>query len=156
MSAQPETYPTPEHGWTCFHCGEHFAGDASGQYHARQHFGRTPDDTPVCKMRVPGEYHLLRALRAAEEQLRGYRAEDSDMHRAMSAMQADHATALRREEELGYARGVRDRTAEFKNFHRLLCERFGYGHDNLDWQRDQLSLIEHIASLLPQNHDDAT
>jgi hypothetical protein len=35
---------------------------------------------------------------------------------------------------------------EFKNFHRLLCERFGYVHDPLDWQRDQLSLIEHIAS----------
>ncbi len=34
---------------------------------------------------------------------------------------------------------------EFKNFHRLLCERFGYGHDEVDWQRDQLSLIEWIA-----------
>ncbi|HFO1336927.1 TPA: hypothetical protein ACHIU4_004690 [Pseudomonas aeruginosa] len=35
--------------------------------------------------------------------------------------------------------------ASFKNFHRLLCERFGYTHDEKDWQRDQLSLIEHIA-----------
>lgn len=34
----------------------------------------------------------------------------------------------------------------FKNFHRLLCERFGYGHDEKDWLRDQLSLIEHIAA----------
>jgi hypothetical protein len=33
----------------------------------------------------------------------------------------------------------------FKNFHRLLCKRFGYVHDEKDWQRDQLSLIEHIA-----------
>ena len=33
----------------------------------------------------------------------------------------------------------------FKNFHRLLCERFGYGHDEKDWQRDQVSLIEFIA-----------
>lgn len=33
----------------------------------------------------------------------------------------------------------------FKNFHRLLCERFGYGHDEVDWERDQLSLIEWIA-----------
>lgn len=39
-----------------------------------------------------------------------------------------------------------DNKAEFKNFHRLLCERFGYGHDPVDWQRDQLSLIEHIAN----------
>lgn len=34
--------------------------------------------------------------------------------------------------------------AEFKNFHRLLCDRFGYGHDAVHWQRDQLSLIEFI------------
>jgi hypothetical protein len=34
---------------------------------------------------------------------------------------------------------------DFKNFHRLLCERFGYTHDERDWRRDQLSLIEHIA-----------
>ncbi|HIH2744935.1 TPA: hypothetical protein ACYLN4_000601 [Burkholderia lata] len=38
--------------------------------------------------------------------------------------------------------------ADFKNFHRLLCERFGYVHDEVDWQRDQLSLIEHIARQL--------
>jgi hypothetical protein len=42
-----------------------------------------------------------------------------------------------------------DRSAElwsaFKNFHRLLCERFGYVHDEKDWDRDKLSLIEHIA-----------
>lgn len=36
---------------------------------------------------------------------------------------------------------------EFQNFHRLLCKRFGYGHDPVDWRRDQLSLIEHIARL---------
>ena len=38
---------------------------------------------------------------------------------------------------------------QFKNFHRLLCERFGYVHDEHDWRRDQLSLIEHIAKRLP-------
>lgn len=37
----------------------------------------------------------------------------------------------------------------FKNFHRLLCERFGYGHDEKDWRRDQLSLIEFIAAKIP-------
>lgn len=35
--------------------------------------------------------------------------------------------------------------AEFKNFHRLLCNRFGIHHDEVHWKRDQLSLIEHIA-----------
>ena len=34
---------------------------------------------------------------------------------------------------------------EFKNFHRLLCERFGYVHDEVHWKRDQLSVIEWIA-----------
>lgn len=38
----------------------------------------------------------------------------------------------------------------FKNFHRVLCERFGYAHDERDWRRDQISLIEHIASRLAQ------
>lgn len=36
---------------------------------------------------------------------------------------------------------------QFKNFHGRLCERFGYVHDELDWKRDQVSLIEWIAKL---------
>ncbi|QAY93667.1 ead/Ea22-like family protein [Pseudomonas sp. ACM7] len=36
--------------------------------------------------------------------------------------------------------------AGFKNFHRSLCTRFGYYHDDIDWQRDQVSLEEHIAT----------
>jgi len=36
--------------------------------------------------------------------------------------------------------------ANFKNFHRSLCERFGYFHDEIDWQRDLVSLEEHIAT----------
>ena len=36
--------------------------------------------------------------------------------------------------------------AGFNNFHRSLCERFGYFHDEIDWQRDQVSLEEHIAT----------
>ncbi len=36
-------------------------------------------------------------------------------------------------------------TEAFQNFHRLLCARFGYVHDERDWRRDQLSLVEHIA-----------
>lgn len=35
---------------------------------------------------------------------------------------------------------------QFKNFHRLLCERFGYMHDEKDWKRDQVSLIEWIVT----------
>lgn len=35
---------------------------------------------------------------------------------------------------------------EFKNFHRLICEASNYGHDDIDWKRDQLSLAEHIRT----------
>ncbi len=35
--------------------------------------------------------------------------------------------------------------AAFKNFHRALCARFGYTHDEKDWRRDLVSLEEHIA-----------
>ncbi len=40
---------------------------------------------------------------------------------------------------------VQNNDHEFKNFHRVLCERFGYTHDEVDWKRDQISLIEWIA-----------
>lgn len=36
----------------------------------------------------------------------------------------------------------------FKNFHRSLCERFGYTHDELYWWRDLVSLEEHIAKVM--------
>lgn len=42
---------------------------------------------------------------------------------------------------------------DFKNFHRLLCERFGYVHDEKFWWRDQLSLIEFITSKIPTEHE---
>jgi len=51
-------------------------------------------------------------------------------------------TLLEAADRIGALEGER---AEFQNFHRLLCERFGYVHDPFDWKRDQLSLIEHIA-----------
>ena len=40
MSDTPEgTYPKPEHGWTCFWCGELF----TDYYAARKHFGKYPN-----------------------------------------------------------------------------------------------------------------
>lgn len=60
---------------------------------------------------------------------------------------AQHAASVARWAEM-FNRVEQERDAalaSFKNFHRLLCERFGYTHDEKDWQRDQLSLIEHIA-----------
>lgn len=34
--------------------------------------------------------------------------------------------------------------AVFKNFHKNLCSRFNYSHDEQDWSRDLASLEEHI------------
>jgi len=92
--------------WRCFHCGETFT--LLQKRWAAEHFGRSELDTPVCLMRVSGEGSLLTALRNAQEELDRRRAEDSDVIRAMHAMSADHAAALRREEERGYERGLRD------------------------------------------------
>lgn len=96
--------------WRCFHCGETFT--LAQKRWAGEHFGRSECDTPVCMMRVPGEAALLTALRNAQQELERYRAEDSDLMRAIWSMQADHTTALRREEERGYERGLRDARAE--------------------------------------------
>lgn len=38
--------------------------------------------------------------------------------------------------------------SEFKNFHRMVCESAGYHHDEIDWKRDQASLVNHIESKL--------
>lgn len=52
---------------------------------------------------------------------------------------------------------VAELEAEFKNFHRSLCDRFGYGHDEIDWRRDLVSLEEHIAAqLAPRAPEDDT
>lgn len=92
--------------WRCFHCGDTFT--KAQEAHARTHFGDDCGATPVCLIRTAGEHALLDALRAADRALTSYRAEDSRIMRAMSSMQADHAVALRRVEEDGYNKGVRD------------------------------------------------
>ena len=111
-----DTYPTPEHGWVCFHCGEAFTGDFAGAQEARQHFGALPDAIPGCRLRMrAGEKSLLRRIRWLEVQLSTLRnrvaSEDTDKDREMYSMSADHARALIREEQKGYERGVRDARA---------------------------------------------
>jgi hypothetical protein len=48
-----------------------------------------------------------------------------------------------------------EETRQFKNFHRNLCERFNYCHDEIDWKRDQASLEEHIAEARKGLHSEA-
>lgn len=99
----------PVHGWRCWHCDEVFADRNS----ARLHFGSTPSEEPGCIRQVSdGDLGLLRALRKAEAELARYRVEDSDKDREISRLIADHAAALRQEEERGYGRGVREGMSE--------------------------------------------
>lgn len=96
-----------EKNWRCFHCDDVFHTEME----ARNHFGSTESSEPACRIKLAGEFSLLRALRNAEDELARYRLEDSDVLRAMHSMQSDHAQALRREEEKGYERGLRDARA---------------------------------------------
>ena len=41
-----ETYPMPEGGWVCFHCGKRFLRPGP----ARLHFGDEPSSTAACLM----------------------------------------------------------------------------------------------------------
>jgi hypothetical protein len=101
-----DAYSAPEHGWTCFHCGETFKTPGA----ARDHFGVTPNAEPGCliKVQLGGERGLLMALRKAETLLARYMEEDTDLYRALHSMQGRHCDALMCAEDSGYARGLKD------------------------------------------------
>ncbi len=94
--------------WRCFHCGDSFTKEQFA--HAREHFGRDEGETPVCLMRVPGESGLIAALRKAQDELANWRAESDPLTRAIECQAADYEQRLIREEEKGYARGLKDYT----------------------------------------------
>jgi hypothetical protein len=83
--------------WRCFHCDEVFTDAAE----ARAHFGDTLYRDSACQ--IPVE-----RFREIEQEITRYRLEDTDLHREMQRLTAEHAVALRREEEKGYARGLKD------------------------------------------------
>jgi hypothetical protein len=114
ISDDPNLLGVPASGWTCFHCGEHFPSTFAGQRNALAHFGPQPSDEPGCVMQLGAEdKKILQRFRWVEEELARYRAEDSDKDREMAALRSDHAQALIREEEKGYAKGVRDSRRQF-------------------------------------------
>ena len=96
-----ETYPTPINGWTCFHCGEHFVPTFAGWQAARNHFGDSVRGDAFCQ-------YTAKQVRALEDLLKRYQNEDTDLHREIARLESSHATALRREEEAGYAKGLRN------------------------------------------------
>lgn len=109
VADEPDTYMQPEHGWTCFHCGETFTHPNP----ARNHFGELPEAKPGCLLRMqPGEQPLLRQIRSLERELSDLRHqvcnEDTEKDREINSMIARHASELREQEEKGYAQGLAD------------------------------------------------
>jgi hypothetical protein len=83
--------------YTCFHCGEVFVDTEA----ARLHFGKGVYQQPGCHIDL-AEYRRM------EEENRRHCEEDTDLHRTLHRLECDHQLALRREEEAGYANGLRD------------------------------------------------
>lgn len=59
------TYPIPQHGWTCFHCGETFTTVGG----AEDHFGAKPNALAACQIKVGEERGPVMALRRAEARI---------------------------------------------------------------------------------------
>jgi hypothetical protein len=92
--------------WRCFHCGEVFTDRQA----AADHFGVQIDgcaDDVACKINATDGL-LVSTLREAQAELRQYHEENNAAFREFYALGAEHAVALRREEEKGYARGLGD------------------------------------------------
>jgi hypothetical protein len=52
----------PKDGWVCFHCGERFTTIGN----AEDHFGKRPEITPACRIKLGEERGLVMELRKAE------------------------------------------------------------------------------------------
>lgn len=82
----------------------------TSRHQASIHFGA--DEAATCACVLPHEQHLVEHIRDLEEQLAGYRVEDSKILRSIYSLEADHRQALIRAEEAGYNKGVQDMKAQ--------------------------------------------
>lgn len=83
--------------WRCFHCDEVFTDRAS----ALEHFGASQLSDPACKIDA-AEYRRM------EECCHSHHAEDTELHRALHAKDAEMRSKVREAEEQGYERGLKD------------------------------------------------
>lgn len=83
--------------WRCFHCNDVFHDAQS----AREHFGPSEYQEPACQIDI-------KKFREMECRDQRHAEEDTELHRIITGMRSDIDTALRREEEKGYARGLQD------------------------------------------------
>lgn len=108
-TVESETFYTqPEHGWTCFHCGETFT--TLGR--ARDHFGFDPGDDPACRIKIGAERGLVMALRkseqAAAEAWAAIGDESTEAAKAYYDQANRHRQQLLEVEEAAYERGLAD------------------------------------------------
>lgn len=109
---QADTLPMPEHGFTCFHCGETFKTVGG----ARDHFGFEPSASPACRIKLGAERGLVMALRKAESELaeawQTIHHESAPAILAMYAQVSRHRGQLMAVEEAGYEKGLADGRAD--------------------------------------------
>lgn len=98
----------PEHGVTCFHCGDTFTTFGA----ARDHFGFDPSCDPACRIKIGEERGLVMVLRKVQQKyielLERQCAEDTGMVREIYSIGAEHSQAVIEAEQLGYDRGLVD------------------------------------------------
>lgn len=86
--------------WRCFHCGDVFTDEAE----AREHFGDTMDDEPICQV-------TAERYRTVERELVGYQNESDATARTFYDIGHRAAVAERGAEQKGYDRGIADAKA---------------------------------------------
>lgn len=94
--------------WRCFHCDELFH-DADA---ARDHFGDQQLETPACQLNATGKGLLGLYRELQREHWRVVSEDTNDNAKMYYAMGADHSRAVRKSEEDGYAKGLKDGRAE--------------------------------------------
>lgn len=101
-------YSIPPHGWTCFHCGDTFTTPGA----ARDHFGFDPSADPACRIKIGEERGLVMELRRVEAKYVKL-LEDSwegggTIAQEFYGLGAKHQIEMRKAEEEGYRKGLRD------------------------------------------------
>lgn len=92
------------------------------------HFGKSEHREAACTVDVAH-------LRDLEDQLRSYRNEDTELYRQIARMQSEHATALRREEEKGYERGLQGAQDEMTRLRAHLGSMCAWGETLAELQK---------------------
>jgi hypothetical protein len=146
-SLQPAQEPVADYkGWYCAHCQR--GVDGSEVTFREQHTvcGRviTDDVPPAAQKSADDKREMLHEFVNLCFQCARYERPSTDWIAAGDELLPALAADRKREGD-PIEKALAQERHEFKNFHRQLCERFDYCHDEVDWKRDQVSLIEHIA-----------